>query len=276
MSPDATYRHRHRASVPTPSDTAPPAASRCIEARGLSKFYGHVRALSDVSFSLDWGETHALVGDNGAGKSTLVRILSGALHPNDGEVLVDGSPLALGDPLAARAQGIATVYQDLALVDSRSVYANLFLGRELTSRFGFLRRARMRAETSSALEALGSQNVPDADAPVQVLSGGQRQLVAIARGVHFGARILMLDEPTAALGVQETQQILDVVTGLRREDRTVLLISHNLAHVFHLADRITVLRGGRRVGTVRTADTDAEGIVKMITGLDQMQGYQSL
>jgi ABC-type sugar transport system ATPase subunit len=235
-----------------------------------------VRALSDVSFSLDWGETHALVGDNGAGKSTLVRILSGALHPNDGEVLVDGSPLALGDPLAARAQGIATVYQDLALVDSRSVYANLFLGRELTSRFGFLSRARMRAETSAALEALGSQNVPDADAPVQVLSGGQRQLVAIARGVHFGARILMLDEPTAALGVQETQQILDVVTGLRREDRTVLLISHNLVHVFHLADRITVLRGGQRVGTVRTADTDPEGIVKMITGLDPMQEWQSL
>jgi ABC-type sugar transport system ATPase subunit len=260
--------------VPGPSE--PALAERCIDARGLSKFYGHVRALADVSFSLDWGEIHALVGDNGAGKSTLVRILSGALAPTEGEVLVNGQAHVLGDPLAARAQGIATVYQDLALVGSRSVYANLFLGREITTRLGFLGRARMRAEATEALLALGSKNVPDADTPVEVLSGGQRQLLAIARGVHFGARVLMLDEPTAALGVQESQQILDVVAGLRRPDRSVLLISHNLVHVFHLADRITVLRGGRRVGTVNTADTNPEGIVKMITGLDEMAGYQSL
>jgi ABC-type sugar transport system ATPase subunit len=243
-----------------------------IEARGLNKFYGRVHALRHVDFSLAWGEVHALVGDNGAGKSTLVKLLSGALSPDEGEVSVDGVAQVLGNPLAARHLGIETVYQDLALIDTRTIHANLFLGRELTSRFGLLRRRAMRDAARQALADLGAVEVPNVETAVQQLSGGQRQLLAIARAVGFGARILLLDEPTAALGVQESGQILDVVTKLRTKERAILLISHNLAHVFRLADRITVMRGGTRVGTVEKDKTDPDGVVKMITGVKNIAG----
>jgi ABC-type sugar transport system ATPase subunit len=241
------------------------AAGPIIEAQRVSKSFGHVRALSDVSFDLRAGEVHALVGDNGAGKSTLVKIIAGAIKQTSGHVLLDGQPVDFAQPTEAIRAGISTVYQNLALVGCRNIAANLFLGRE-PSRYGFVQGREMKRGAKDMLSALRQMNVTDINANVEDLSGGQRQAVAIARGVRLGSRVLILDEPTAALGVRESRGVLELLQGLRSEHRTVLIVSHNLAHVFEVCDRITVLRGGRAVGTVDRSASDPDAVVKMITG----------
>jgi ABC-type sugar transport system ATPase subunit len=208
---------------------------------------------------------HALVGDNGAGKSTLVKIIAGALTPTTGQVILDGRPVEWAKPTEPLKAGISTVYQNLALVGCRSIASNLFLGREPT-RFGFVQAREMRRGAKEMLSALRQMNVTDIDANVEDLSGGQRQAVAIARGVRLGSRVLILDEPTAALGVRESRGVLDLLRSLRSEHRTVLIVSHNLAHVFEVCDRITVLRGGTKAGTVDRLASDHDEVVKMITG----------
>jgi ABC-type sugar transport system ATPase subunit len=242
-----------------------PAPRPVIEAQNISKSFGHVEALKDVTLELLAGETHALVGDNGAGKSTLAKIIAGAIRPTSGHVLLDGEPVDFAEPVEALRAGISTVYQNLALIGCRSIAANLFIGREPT-RFGFVQRRVMNREARQMLSDLRQMNISDIHANVEDLSGGQRQAVAIARGVHLGSRVVILDEPTAALGVRETRGVLELIQSLKSEHRTTLVISHNLAHVFELSDRITVLRGGRKVGTVHKEATDSDEIVKMITG----------
>jgi ABC-type sugar transport system ATPase subunit len=241
-----------------------PAAS-FIELRAISKYYGHVRALEGVDFSLLPGEIHALVGDNGAGKSTLIKIISGAIAPSSGAIYVGGARVSFTQPDDAFAAGIATLYQDLALVSCRSIAENLFLGREPT-RWGFVRRGQMEREANTVLASFKQMNITDIEARVSDLSGGQRQAVAIGRAVHEGSRILLLDEPTAALGIRESQHILDLLEHLKGPARSILIVSHNLSHVFRIADRITVLRGGALVGTVAKSDATPDDIVKMITG----------
>jgi ABC-type sugar transport system ATPase subunit len=236
-----------------------------IAVRGIRKFYGHVEALRGVDLELMPGEVHALVGDNGAGKSTLVKIISGAIQATEGEVLLDGRRVHFAEPSEALAAGISTVYQSLALVGCRTIAANLFLGRE-PSRFGFVRSREMNAKAEEMLTELKQLNITEIHAEVDDLSGGQRQAVAIARGVRLGQRVLILDEPTAALGVREAAGVLELIRALRGSQRTLLLISHNLQHVFDVSDRITVLRAGRIVGTVIRAQTTSDQIVSMITG----------
>jgi ABC-type sugar transport system ATPase subunit len=236
-----------------------------VEAQNISKSFGHVRALDDVSVDLRGGEVHALVGDNGAGKSTLVKIIAGAIKPTSGHVLLDGERVDFSEPTAAIAAGISTVYQNLALVGCRSIAANLYLGRE-PARYGVVQSGEMKRGAREMLSSLRQMNITDINANVEDLSGGQRQAVAIARGVRLGSRVLILDEPTAALGVRESQGVLELLRSLRSEHRTVLIVSHNLAHVFEVSDRITVLRGGRVAGMVDPSVTAPDEVVRMITG----------
>lgn len=236
-----------------------------IDVRGIRKLYGHVEALRGVDLQLMPGEVHAVVGDNGAGKSTLVKIIAGAIQPTEGEVRLDGRAVRFTEPREALEAGISTVYQGLALVGCRSIAANLFLGRE-PSRYGFVRSREMNAKAQEMLTELRQLNITDIHAEVDDLSGGQRQAVAIARGVRLGQRVLILDEPTAALGVREAAGVLELIRTLRGSHRTMLLISHNLQHVFDVSDRITVLRAGQRVGTVKRDQATQDQIVSMITG----------
>ena len=235
-----------------------------LELRGISKKFGQVQALTAVDFSLLSGEVMALVGDNGAGKSTLIKVVAGAHQPDAGEVLIDGQAVQILNPRIAAALGIATVYQDLALVDQRSIAANLFLGREPTRGLTVDYR-RMAAESEQVLSKLRIR-VPSVHTPVGNLSGGQRQAVAIGRAMAQESRIIILDEPTAALGVEQQQFVLDLVRQLKAAGHAVILISHNLLHVFAVADRITVMRGGRNVGVKNRSETTTEEIVGMIVG----------
>ncbi len=247
-----------------------PAESRgeqpLLVARNVSKAFGTVQALSDAEIEVHRGEIVALVGDNGAGKSTLIKVLSGAHRPDDGEIVVRGQPAAIHNPNDAFDLGIATVYQDLALLPTRDVVANLYVGRELTNN-GILDRRQMTEEANRVVRQLKT-NLPSVHTRVRHLSGGQRQAVAIARVVHFGAEILLLDEPTAALGVKESHEMLTLIEQLKEQDKGVIVVSHNLAHVFRICDRITVLRHGRTVGTLIKEETDSTEVVRMITGAD--------
>jgi ABC-type sugar transport system ATPase subunit len=236
-----------------------------VSARGLSKRFMHVVALDEVDLDIFAGEILALVGDNGAGKSTLIKILSGVHQPDRGEISVGGRPTRLGDPQQARALGIATVFQDLALVDMRDVAANLFLGREPTKWRWFVDRAAMLAEARRTLTDLRVR-MPSLTVEVGQLSGGQRQSVAIGRAISQRGRIIIMDEPTAALGVKESRKVLDLILRLRESGAGVLVISHNMRQVFSIADRIAVLRHGRQVGVRRRAETTPDEIVKMIVG----------
>ena len=231
---------------------------------GLTKWFGGLRAVHDLSVELFAGEVLALVGDNGAGKSTTLKMLAGSLRPDAGSITLDGEGVRLAGPRTARALGIETVYQDLALADTLEVVQNVFSGRELT-RYGFLQRLEMTKQTESLLEEFRVK-IPSVFAQISSLSGGQRQGCAISRAVSGGSRVLLLDEPTAALGVAERRNVLELIKSLRDAGIGILIISHNLPDVFEVADRITVLRRGERVGTVPAVDVDAGDLVAMITG----------
>ncbi len=233
-------------------------------AKGVWKSYGQVRALIDATFQVDPGETVAIVGDNGAGKSTLVKILTGAIQPDTGSLALDGREVSFRTTRDSLQLGVTAVYQNLALADNMTVAENVFLGRVPTK---WLRVDRRRMERESA-QLLGSLaiNVPDVRARTASLSGGQRQAVAIARSFRSGRRLMILDEPTAALGVQEGQKVLDIIEGLKGQRVSIIVVSHNLDHVFRVADRIVVMRGGRIVGSRPKEDTTTADIVHLIVG----------
>ncbi len=239
-----------------------------LELTGIRKYFGHVRALENVSLELRRGEVLALVGDNGAGKSTLIKVASGALQPDAGMIRVHGNAVEIRNPHDADKAGIATVYQDLALVNCLDVGANLFLGHE-PSWGGMVPRGVIHRQTARILEAL-CINLPSPRIAAGDLSGGQRQALAIARALLQGNRIVIMDEPTAALGIEEQARVLELIRQLRGRGCSIIVISHNLNHVFNVADRITVLRGGNTAGTFRRKGTTAETVIAAITGADQL------
>lgn len=241
-----------------------------LEGVDLRKQFGGVVALSRGSFQLLGNEVHAIVGDNGAGKSTLLKILAGAHQPDSGEVRLDGVPVQIANPKGAAALGIATVFQDLALVDHLDASANMFLGKEILypaplSWIGLLNKRAMRQRAVDEVRRL-RVGIRSVDQLVMGMSGGQRQAVAVARAVAFGTRIVLLDEPTAALGVRETGAVLDTIKELKANGLTVIMISHSLPDIFEVADRITVLRLGRTVTTLERRETDLTDIVGYMTG----------
>ncbi len=240
-----------------------------LEVRNLSKHFGAVRALSDFSMTVEAGEVVALAGDNGAGKSTLIKALSGVYRPSAGEIFLNGAPVHFATPQEARDKGIETIYQDLALADNLSIGANIFLGREpMRKAFGFLPvlDRRKMAEAARATMALLDFHVSRLEAPVSNFSGGQRQAVAIGRAVYWDARILIMDEPTAALGVPEQRKVLSLIHQLKAQGRGVIFISHNLQDIFAVSDRIIVLRRGVTAGARRIAETTHDEVVKLMVG----------
>ncbi|MBB5751591.1 ATP-binding cassette domain-containing protein [Prosthecomicrobium pneumaticum] len=239
-----------------------------LEARGIGKQFGGVTALADVDMDIRRGEVLALLGDNGAGKSTFVKVLAGAHRPSAGTIAIEGRPVSLASPQDAAAAGIATIYQELALSENLSVAENVYLGREDVRRIlgiPFLKRAEMRRRVGVLLDELDA-HIPNPDMPVGGLSGGQRQAVAICRALNLDARLVIMDEPTAALAVAETRKVLALVRRLAERGCAVVLISHNIADVFEVADRMVVFRRGRKIAERRRADTDPEEIVSFITG----------
>jgi D-xylose transport system ATP-binding protein len=236
-----------------------------LEVRGASKVFGSVQALTDVDFDVRAGEVMALVGDNGAGKSTLIKSIAG-IHPFDGgEVFFDGKPVTINTPKDAARLGIEVVYQDLALCDNLDVVQNMYLGREAHDAFRRLREPEMEQRTAETLKTLSVTTISSIRQTVATLSGGQRQSVAVARAVMWNSRLVILDEPTAALGVAQTRQVLELVKRLGEQGLPVVIISHNLHDVFEVADRITVLRLGRNVGCYERAATTQQEIVSAIT-----------
>jgi ABC-type sugar transport system ATPase subunit len=243
-----------------------------LEVRGISKSFGGVHAVQGVSFGIHHAEVVAIVGDNGAGKSTLIKMISGAYKRDQGEILWEGQPVQIGAPEDARRLGIETMYQDLALVGDVDAAGNIFLGREpMTRLFGLipvLDRKAMRLESKRLLDRVKIQ-LPDLDVPVRQLSGGQRQATAIARFLlNDHARCIIMDEPTAALGVQESRKVTDLIRRLKAEGITVIVISHNLEHVFSVSDKIMVLRGGRLAGVRDTHTSTKQQIVSLIMGAE--------
>jgi D-xylose transport system ATP-binding protein len=245
----------------TPVATTTPT----LELRGISKSFGSVHALTDVDFEVRSGEVMALVGDNGAGKSTLIKCVAGINPIDSGEFFYDGKPVTLSGPRDAAKLGIEIVYQDLALCDNLDVVQNMFLGRETHDQFYRLRDAPMEQRAAETLKSLSVTTIGSIRQPVSSLSGGQRQSIAVARAVLWNSRVVILDEPTAALGVAQTRQVLDLVKRLGDQGLAVVLVSHNLGDVFEVADRITVLRLGRVVRVYETAKTNQQEIVGAIT-----------
>jgi simple sugar transport system ATP-binding protein len=241
-----------------------------LEARGLTKGYGHVLALQGADFTVYPGEVVALIGDNGAGKSTLVKALSGAIRPDAGEIMLDGTAVHLASPLNAQRRGIETVYQDLALAPDLDAAANLHLGRELyhgglLRPLNILDRGAMRRAARVAFAELGI-DLRDIAVPVGSLSGGQRQSVAVARAVAYANKVIFMDEPTAALGVVQRGRVLDTIRRVRDRGVSVVLISHNMPEVLAVADRVEVLRLGRRVARFTAAESTVEELVGAMTG----------
>lgn len=242
-----------------------------LRLEGISKSFGGVRALQDIDLEVNYNEVLAIVGDNGAGKSTLVKIISGAIFPDKGKIFLEGKEISIKNPMDAASLGIQMCYQDLALVDCLDVVTNIFLGREICRRaFGLidvLSFRRMREESVSHLKALGIelQNVRE---KVKNLSGGQRQVIAVSRAVYWGTKLVILDEPTAALGVREAKRVNELIKNLKRKNISIIVISHNLQHVFYVADRVVVLRHGRNAGERIIKETDGDEVVKMITGAE--------
>ncbi|MFG1968528.1 ATP-binding cassette domain-containing protein [Nonomuraea fuscirosea] len=258
-------------SLPTP----------ILQARGLVKRYGHVTALDGADFDLMPGEVLAVIGDNGAGKTSLIKALTGALQPDSGEIRLDGEPVRFRDPLDARRHGIETVYQDLAIAASLDIATNMFLGREvrkpglLGTVFRMLDKKRMREESARHMAELkiGLRSLTQ---PVESLSGGQRQGVAVARAVAWATNVVVMDEPTAALGVKESGQVLDLIRQVRDRGTPVVLISHNMPHVFEIADRVHVQRLGRRVAELSPRDHSMAEVVAIMTGALQLSDGKSV
>jgi len=252
-----------------------------LEAQGLRKSFGHVVALDGADFELRAGEILAVIGDNGAGKSTLIKALSGALQPDEGEIRLDGEPVHFGSPGDARKLGIETVYQELAVAPALDIAANIFLGRELRrgGPAGRLLRAldkrAMRREATRQLSELQIR-IPSIGQAVENLSGGQRQGVAVARAAAWGKRLVIMDEPTAALGVKETRQVLDLILRVRERGLPVILISHDMPHVFELADRIHIMRLGRRVAVVTPKSHSMPEAVAIMTGATRVELERTL
>jgi fructose transport system ATP-binding protein len=255
-----------------------------LEAHGLVKTWGHMIGLAGVDLRLDAGEVLGIIGDNGAGKSTLIKCLSGALQPDRGEILLEGQPVSFKSPLdsrqagrpAGRQAGIETVYQTLAVSPALDIASNMFLGREermaglLGLVFRKLDKRGMRNHAKEQMSKLGITTLQDMGQTVETLSGGQRQAVAVARAAAFGSKVIILDEPTAALGVRESNQVLDMIRELRRQGLPVILISHNMPHVFDVADRVHIQRLGRCAGVVSPATTTPEEAVAIMTGAKQL------
>ena len=234
-----------------------------VEMRDMSVSFGGVHAVEDVSIDLRAGEILGLVGGNGAGKSTLVKTLAGAQKPDSGEILIDGKPVTIATPRDAKAHGIETIYQTLALADNQDAPSNMFLGRELMTRWGTLDDSAMEDATRKIMGRLNPK-FENFKTPVSSLSGGQRQSVAIARAVHFNARILIMDEPTAALGPAETEQVRQLMRQLKSEGIGIIMISHDIHDVFDLADRISVMLQGKLVGTVNKDEVTMDEVLGMI------------
>ncbi|HEY7590879.1 MAG TPA: ATP-binding cassette domain-containing protein [Candidatus Limnocylindrales bacterium] len=245
-------------TAPAPAHSAP-----LVEMRDIRVSFGGVRAVDDVTLDLHAGEVVGVVGGNGAGKSTLMKTLSGAQRPDSGEILIDGRVASITNPRDAKAVGIETIYQTLALADNVDAPANLFLGRELTTALGILDDSAMEDATRKVMGRL-NPHFKRFKTPVRSLSGGQRQSVAIARAVHFNARILIMDEPTAALGPAETAQVRDLIRQLKAEGIGIFLISHDIHDVFDLSDRIAVMYHGRIVGIVDKAKVTTDEVLGMI------------
>jgi ABC-type sugar transport system ATPase subunit len=239
-----------------------------LQARSITKRFGALQALADVDVDIHAGEVLAILGDNGAGKSTFIKILSGAYEPSAGAVLLDGAPVSFASPQDAADVGIATIFQELALSENLSIAENVFLGRELVRRVlgvPFLKRQAMKQKVTELLHSLEA-HISDPEAAVGSLSGGQRQAVAISRALNLNARLVIMDEPTAALAVAETRKVLQLIRRLAEGGRAVILISHNMHDVFEVADRIVVFRRGRKIAERRRSETDPEEVVSFITG----------
>ncbi len=256
----------------TGSKNQPVLPQAVLQARGLVKRYGRVVALDHADFELYPGEVLAVIGDNGAGKSTLIKSLSGAVVPDHGEVRLDGQTVRFRSPMEARTAGIETVYQNLALSPALSIADNLFLGREIRAQglsgslFRKLDRSEMRRIAREKLNELGLMTIQNIDQAVETLSGGQRQGVAVARATAFGSKVVIMDEPTAALGVKESRRVLDLILDVKARGLPIVLISHNMPHVFEIADRIHVHRLGRRIAVIRPQDCSMSDAVAIMTG----------
>jgi fructose transport system ATP-binding protein len=243
-----------------------------LKARQLVKRYGRVTALDHCDFDLYPGEILAVIGDNGAGKSTLIKALSGAVRPDEGTITLDGRPISFASPLEARGAGIETVYQTLAMSPALSIADNMFMGRELRrpgvmgSVFRMLDRPAMERFAREKLNELGLMTIQNINQPVETLSGGQRQGVAVARAAAFGSKVVILDEPTAALGVKESRRVLELIRDVRARGIPIILISHNMPHVFEVADRIHIHRLGRRLCVIRPGDYTMSDAVAFMTG----------
>ena len=243
-----------------------------LTGRGLTKRYGRVTALDHCDFDLYPGEVLAVIGDNGAGKSTLIKALSGALVPDHGEIHLEGKPVRFHSPMEARRAGIETVYQHLALSPALSIADNMFLGREqrregfVGTWLGLLNRGAMQRHARAKLTELGLMTIQNIDQLVETLSGGQRQGVAVARAAAFGSRVIIMDEPTAALGVKESRKVLDLIGLLKRKGLPIVLISHNMPHVFEVSDRIHINRLGRRICIIDPKKHSMSDAVAIMTG----------
>lgn len=249
-----------------------------LKARGLYKRYGKVTALNNCDFELYPGEILAVIGDNGAGKSTLIKAISGAVQPDEGQIWLDGQEIAFKTPIEARAAGIETVYQTLAMSPALSIADNMFMGRELRrpgimgSVFRKLDRARMEKFAREKLNDLGLMTIQNINQAVETLSGGQRQGVAVARAAAFGSKVVILDEPTAALGVKESRRVLELIRDVRSRGIPIILISHNMPHVFEVADRIHIHRLGSRLCVIKPSDYSMSDAVAFMTGAKLPEG----
>ena len=269
------------ATVPAPVGTASPRAAAAetpvLQAHGLVKCYGQVTALDGADFDLYPGEILAVIGDNGAGKSTLIKAMTGAIIPDSGQVFVDGKEVHFRSPQDARAAGIETVYQTLAVAPALDISANMFLGRErrrpgvLGSVFRMLDKKGMKADAGTSMANLGIATVQNMDQAVETLSGGQRQAVAVARAATFATKFVVLDEPTAALGVKETRQVLNLIQQIKAKGLPVILISHNMPNVFEVADRIHIARLGGSAGVITPQSHTPTEAVAIMTGATTLQ-----
>ena len=242
--------------------------NKVLDVKSVSKRFGGVQALDNVSIHLNEGEVLALAGDNGAGKSTLIKVVSGVYHPDDGDIIFNNENIQLDNPRFAREKGIETIYQDLALADNLNVGANIFLGREpMITKFGvpIIDRELMLSESKKVLKNL-EINIPESslEEPVGKLSGGQRQAVAIGRALYWNAKLLIMDEPTAALGVPEQRNVMDLIKKLKEQKVSIIFISHNLTDIFQASDRIVVLRRGIKAGEKMISETNSDEIVKLM------------